>query len=101
MERCYEDSLKFGDKSWDVFDACCKNAQLCNKNTAECQTFFESKITSAGSDELFVFYRPYDPLCPDRKRGEECLEILDNDYQPTAEDLTTEDTSLIGDQLFL
>ena len=33
-----------------------------------------------------MFYRPYDPMCPDRKRDEECLEINYDTTPPAIEE---------------
>ena len=52
----------------------------------------------ADFEELYAFYRPYDPLCPDWKRDGECLEIHPN---PSArENRGPESTTHIAEGIF-
>lgn len=74
-DKCFEEASEFsGVDNKDVFLACCNS--LCTGSV--CLNEYKDLIAKRETEELFVFYRPYDPQCPDRKKDGECLEILDN-----------------------
>jgi len=56
------------------FNTCISS--LCSISTATDSEYEKyAKNSPAIDSDTFEFYRPYDPLCPDRKRDGECLEI--------------------------
>mgnify|MGYP000861036969 CR=1 FL=1 len=59
----------------NVYGTCCSS--VCG---GPCTTLISERLKQQelDFDELYAFYRPYDPLCPDRKRDGECLEIHPN-----------------------
>ena len=93
--KCFEEASEFsGDDNEAVFLACCNN--VCTPAT--CSDRYEELIAQRETEELFVFYRPYDPQCPDRKKDGECLEILDN--PKTTKNLDPETTWILSEKLF-
>ena len=91
LDTCWDETSDFigGDKK-TVFEHCCSNVCSLTSPVGICTTKYDEYLAMVPeAEELFVFYRPYDPQCPDRKKDGECLEILDNPNPPEELDETT------------
>jgi hypothetical protein len=88
----------------DIFRECCEI--VCQLTTSVCNTAITARTSRNLNEELdergpYEFRKPYDPWCPDKKRDEECNEILWDDQPPKIVNEDVNDMQSIAQNLFL